>query len=190
MPGNGSDAPNASGLKPEESKALSERSPYPHEEKIVQALKELYSCKPKPNTYDIYTADAVFHDPVGIARGRDSIRAQFDALPKLFSHADVLKFRILSNPPSVPDTTMLIDQDVAYYRSADASSPFKTVNSLLTLRINDTHQVTQHTEEWNHKHETTGEDGFLGMLNESRKKMTAGLTNMLMGKGGQEESKN
>lgn len=34
-------------------------------------------------SYEIYTPDAVFHDPIGIARGIDSIRAQFDALPKV-----------------------------------------------------------------------------------------------------------
>ena len=35
------------------------------------------------DTYEIYTRDAVFHDPVGIAVGVDSIRSQFDALPKV-----------------------------------------------------------------------------------------------------------
>jgi hypothetical protein len=34
-------------------------------------------------SYEIYTKDAVFRDPIGIARGVDSIRAQFDALPKV-----------------------------------------------------------------------------------------------------------
>jgi hypothetical protein len=34
-------------------------------------------------SYEIYTPDAVFHDPIGISRGIDSIRAQFDALPKV-----------------------------------------------------------------------------------------------------------
>ncbi|THH21205.1 hypothetical protein EW146_g294 [Bondarzewia mesenterica] len=182
MPSSNPDATNAAGLKPAESQALHERSAEPHEERIVQSLKEMYSCKPKNSTYDIYTSDAVFHDPVGIARGVNSIRAQFDALPKLFSHADIQKFRILANPPSGPPNTMLVDQDVAYYRSAN-SSPFKTVNSLLTLRMNDSHQVTSHTEEWDHKRETTSQDGFFGLLNEQRKKFTAGLTDMMMGKG-------
>lgn len=34
-------------------------------------------------SYEIYTKDAVFHDPIGISRGVDSIRAQFDALTKV-----------------------------------------------------------------------------------------------------------
>lgn len=184
MPSSNPDAVNAAGLKPAESKSLSERSAEPHEERIVQSIKELYTCQPKASTYEIYTSDAVFHDPVGIAQGVDSIRAQFDALPKLFPRADINRFRILSGPPSGPPNTMLIDQDVAYFRDVNASSPFKTVNSLLTLRMNDAHKVTSHSEEWDHKRETTSEDGFIGMLNEQRKKATAGLTNSFMGKGG------
>ena len=34
-------------------------------------------------SYEIYTPDAVLHDPIGISRGIDSIRALFDALPKV-----------------------------------------------------------------------------------------------------------
>ena len=50
--------------------------------------------------------------------------------------------------------------------------------------MNDAHKVTSHSEEWDHKRETTSEDGFIGMLNEQRKKAMAGLTNFFMGEGG------
>lgn len=59
----------------------------------------------------------------------------------------------------------------------------QTVNSLLTVETNDQHLVTSHTEEWNHQKETNREDGFFGMLNEQRKKATAGITDMFVGKG-------
>ncbi|KAI0046613.1 hypothetical protein FA95DRAFT_1559915 [Auriscalpium vulgare] len=189
MPSSNDDLTNASGLKPDETRNLPDRKPSgPEEEGILAKLKELYSCKPQPSTYEMYTADAVFHDPVGIARGVNSIRAQFDALPKLFPRADISKFRLLENPPSLNKNLMLIDQDVAYFRDANASSPFKVVNSLLTLELNDVHQITHHTEEWDHKRETTADDGFFGTLNEQRKKITAGVTNVLMGKGGNGET--
>lgn len=87
---------------------------------------------------------------------------------------------------------------MAYFRDAAASSPTKvrshieayrelpptpqkTVNSLLTVETNASHQITRHTEEWDHKRETTSEDGFLGMLNEQRKKLTANVTGMFVG---------
>ena len=56
----------------------------------------------------------------------------------------------------------------------------QTINSLLTIETNDARQVTRHTEEWNHRRETTGEDGFLGMLNEHRKRFTANFTGMFV----------
>ncbi len=56
----------------------------------------------------------------------------------------------------------------------------KSVNSLLTLETNDKHQVVRHTEEWNHLRETSREDGFLGTLNEYRKKLTANTTGLFV----------
>ncbi|PCH34195.1 hypothetical protein WOLCODRAFT_94999 [Wolfiporia cocos MD-104 SS10] len=179
MPSNNMEAANASGLTPNETKSLKERSADPHEEKILKAVKELYSCKPSEETYSIYASNAVFHDPIGIAEGITAIRAQFNGLVKVFPRADVTQFRVLENPPSVPTSTILVDQDVSYFRNP-SGSPTKTVNSLLTLETNDAHQVTRHTEEWDHKRETTREDGFFGMLNEQRKKLTASVTGLFV----------
>jgi hypothetical protein len=61
-------------------------------------------------------------------------------------------------------------------------SPLQIVNSLLTLQLNEASQITRHTEEWDHNRETTADDGFLGMLNEHRKRMTAALTNLFISK--------
>jgi hypothetical protein len=172
--------PNASGLTPDQTRALPERSVDPNspEARIVRSLRELYSCKAQNRSYEIYTRDAVFHDPIGTARGIDSIRAQFNALSKLFPRINVLKLRVLKNPPGTPANLLLIDQDVAYFRDAKAASPFKVVNSLLTLQLNDANQITRHTEEWDHDRETTPDDGFLGMLKEHRKRTTATLTDV------------
>ncbi|RDB29512.1 hypothetical protein Hypma_015872 [Hypsizygus marmoreus] len=178
-----SSAVNASGLQPSESKSLKERSIQPHEESIIKGIKEMYSCSPTENTFKIYTEDATFHDPVGIAKGVESIRAQFFGLTKIFPRADILRFRVLENPPTVPKSTILIDQDVSYFRDAKSSSPTKTVNSLLALKVNDAHLVTSHDEQWDHQKSSTSSDGFFGMLNEQRKKITASLTDSVVGKG-------
>jgi hypothetical protein len=55
-------------------------------------------------------------------------------------------------------------------------NPSKVVNLLVTLQLDDANQVTRHTEEWDHKRETTADDGFWGVLNERRKRVTAALT--------------
>ena len=95
--------PNASGLTPDQTRALPERTIDPDgpEARILRSLRDLYSCKPlkvrfrrrrfisvlnsdfSQISYEIYAHDAVFHDPIGVARGVDAIRAQFDALPKV-----------------------------------------------------------------------------------------------------------
>jgi len=173
---------NASGLAPDVSRSLSSRTVQPHEEQIIEAVKELYTCKPTERAYAVYADNAVFHDPIGIAKGVDSIRAQFNGLAKIFPRADIPKFRVLQNPPHVPATTILVDQDVAYYHDPKANAPTKLMNSLLTIETNTAHKVTRHTEEWNHNKSSTGEDGFLGMLNEERKKLTASLTDAIVGK--------
>ena len=64
----------------------------------------------------------------------------------------------------------------------------QTVNSLLTIQTNEARLITRHTEEWDHKHESTGEDGFLGMLNEQRKKLTASITGMFVSQDPPEKS--
>ena len=38
---------NSAGLALEDSRKLPERAPQPHEEKILQAIREMYSCNPK-----------------------------------------------------------------------------------------------------------------------------------------------
>src|ERR1700730_15474914 len=90
---------NATGFTPAESKALSERQANEGGQRIVKSLKEMYSCSPNstltPNTlnwlplmviwqstFDVYNQDAVFHNPVGIAEGVQSICNQFAMLTK------------------------------------------------------------------------------------------------------------
>lgn len=41
---------------------------------------------PMQSTYSAYTNNAVFHDPIGVAEGIDSIRAQFNGLAKVHTN--------------------------------------------------------------------------------------------------------
>jgi len=49
------------------------------------------------------------------------------------------------------------------------------------LETNGKGQVTKHSEEWNHQKQTTSDDGFLGMINEQRKKVTASTVDAFIG---------
>lgn len=57
----------------------------------------------------------------------------------------------------------------------------QTVNSLLTIETDQSHRIVRHTEEWDHKHEPTSEDGFWGSIQEFRKKLTADTTALFVG---------
>lgn len=179
MPSSDPSKANASGLTPEQSKQLPTRQVRDNEHQIIKSIRELYSSAPTTSTYEVYAADAVFHDPVGIAKGLHSIRAQFNALPSLFPRAVITKFNLLETPKEVPENTIVIDQVVDYYRKQQDDKPFKSLNSLLTIRreAEPSGLIKSHTEEWNHMAETdSSNSGFFGQLNEMRKKAMARLT--------------
>lgn len=171
MPSN-TDRPNASGLPPSQSRALPSREAKPDEVGIIKALKELYTVAPSESTYSQYAEDAVFHDPVSIARGVKSIRAQFNALPSLFPRAEIREFRIL-DAPSAPQK-LLVDQIIAYYRSKEPDAePFKELNSLLTIeRESGSGLIKSHIEEWDHKAETD-QSGIMGDFHAARKSVSS-----------------
>lgn len=54
----------------------------------------------------------------------------------------------------------------------------KTVNSKITLNLDSQGKIQEHLEEWDHEGNKTGEDGFMGKIQEARKKMSAKLVEM------------
>lgn len=168
---------NASGLTLEESRKLSVIQPSKEDEPILEAIKELYSCKPKESTYNIFAENATFHDPLSIAQGIARIRVQYNGLVKLFPRARVDKFVLLESPKTLTNS-LLINQYVTYWRSENTSDePFKKMNSLLTVIKDNNGKVLRLTEEWNHdKVSDSNNAGFLGLLNEGRKKAFAALS--------------
>lgn len=51
----------------------------------------------------------------------------------------------------------------------------KTVNSKLTFKLNGQGLIEEHIEEWDHETNKTADDGFMGKLQEQRKKIDAKL---------------
>ena len=56
------------------------------------------------------------------------------------------------------------------------------MNSLLTLETDEQYKVVRHMEEWDHRKSASSDDGFFGMLNDHRKKLTVNVTNMFTSK--------
>lgn len=177
-----SDNLNATGLSPKESRNLEVRSEREDEKIIVRCLKELYSCKPTEASYEMYAENATFHDPVTIATPLQTIKSQFNGMPKMFSSSTIDKFEVLESPASLPsppgpDQFTIINQDVSYYRDG---KKLKTLNSLLTLERDPKGKVIKHTEEWSHEKVTDQSDGFFGQLNEWRKKFAGEVIGKLV----------
>ena len=71
----------------------------PEEQKFIDDILKLYQLEPNHQTYSHYRSDAVFHDPVSIAQGLDSIKSQFNGMPKLFAKSTTERaFEIFSQP--------------------------------------------------------------------------------------------
>jgi hypothetical protein len=158
----------------------------------------LSQLKPSHQTYSHYAGNAVFHDPVSIAQGLDSIKSQFNGMPKLFAES-------ITESMSVKESSFNIN--IAWYlRIAlwhvecdilDSSTPQamqlnltqkyvfkspipfkekgaeKTINSKLTFTFSNQGLVEEHLEEWDHKSNKTGSGRFFGRIQEGKKKLDA-----------------
>lgn len=150
---------------------------------------------PADESYTHYHPTAVFHDPVSIAKGKESIMSQFNGMPKLFSSSTTQKCELLPSPTSsiapinnsdgIPTTSVagpenggsviVLDLTQHYVFKGD-KTPEKTLNSKVTLLLDKDGFIRHHEEEWDHEPNKTGEhSGFMGKLQEWRKKVDAKL---------------
>jgi len=67
---------------------MATRQASPKEQTIINDILSLYQLHPTEKFYSYYSQDAVFHDPVSIAEGLDSVESQFNGMPKLFERSD------------------------------------------------------------------------------------------------------
>lgn len=153
-----------------DTKSLPTRQPSASEQEVIDEVLSLYQAKPTEKSYSHYAENAVFHDPVSIAQGLPSIKSQFNGMPKAFSVSDTQSWRVLDSP-SHPNSILL---DLTQHYKFKAGGMEKTLNSLIELKMNTaTGLIEHHEEEWDHKPNKDGDDGFLGKMNEWRKKVDA-----------------
>lgn len=145
------------------------RQPSSSEQTIIDEVLTLYQLKPTERSYCHYRTDAVFHDPVSIAKGLDSIKSQFNGMPKIFERSDTQKCEVIDD--GTPNTIAL--NLTQYYVFKGGKTPEKEVNSKVTLKLDEEGMIKNHDEEWDHQKNQTGDDGFAGKLQELRKKADA-----------------
>ncbi|MCJ1392374.1 hypothetical protein MMC18_005241 [Xylographa bjoerkii] len=152
-----------------DTKTLPSRAPTPEERTIIDEVLSLYQARPTDQSYAHYSPTAVFHDPVSIAKGLDSIKSQFNGMPKAFKASTTEEYRVLDDPSHPHAIRLDLTQRYVFKTGQE-----KTLNSLVTLEMRDG-MIEHHEEEWDHKENSTGADGFMGRLNEWRKKADAKL---------------
>jgi len=116
------------------------------------------------------------------AMGRASKAQVLDR--RCFEHA----FLNSANPSPLPDYGLLADStpqelklNLTQRYVFKSAIPFKskggekTMNSLVTLKLNPEGKIKYHDEEWNHEDNKDADDGFMGKVQEARKKVDAKL---------------
>jgi len=151
------------------------RQPSSQEQTIIDEVLSLYQLRPSDKSYSHYRSDAVFHDPVSIAKGLDSIKSQFNGMPKLFERSDTQKCEVLEDAKAANSIVLNLTQ---HYVFKGSKTPEKTVNSKVTLKMDGQGMIEHHEEEWDHQPNKTGDDGFMGKIQEFRKKADAKMVDM------------
>lgn len=89
-------------------------------------------------------------------------------MPKLFASSTTQKCDVLDGERNA----IQLDLTQHYVFKSPVGHPEKTLNSLITLKMEDG-KIVHHEEQWDHEKNTTSDDGFLGTLQEFRKTITA-----------------
>ncbi|KAI4183251.1 MAG: hypothetical protein L6R41_005493 [Letrouitia leprolyta] len=155
------------------------RTPSPSEQTLITDILQLYQLNPSEQAYRHYSPEAIFHDPVSIAKGLDSIKSQFNGMPKIFAESTTEKCDLLANDSSSPPNSIALNLTQRYvfkspipFKSKGAE---KTVNSKVTFTLDGKGRISRHDEEWDHAGNKSGggEDGWWGKIMEARKKADA-----------------
>lgn len=91
-------------------------------------------------------------------------------MPKLFERSDTQKCEVLDTQQ--PKDSIVLDL-TQHYVFKGGKTPEKTVNSKITLELDGEGMIKHHEEEWDHQPNKTADDGFMGKIQEWRKKADA-----------------
>lgn len=81
-------------------------------------------------------------------------------------------------------SSLVLDLTQHYVFKGGDKTPEKTLNSKITLKLNDSGLIEHHEEEWEHEKNPSSDrgDGFMGKLSELRKKFDAKLVEAMVSK--------
>ncbi|KAI5899978.1 uncharacterized protein SCHCODRAFT_02606647 [Schizophyllum commune H4-8] len=114
-------------------------------ERVLHDLKELYSGRPSPEIFErSWHPLAIFEDPYSKCKGITEIAAQWYAMTKFLSNAEIISARVMSSTRH--PNRLVFAQTVAYtYRYVGTT---KTVSSIVIVDLDDKDRVIRLVDQW------------------------------------------
>jgi hypothetical protein len=117
-----------------------------HQE-IVNAITRLYSGSASECDMKVYSASAIYDDPWSYCDSRYKIAGQWYGIPKLFN-SKTLATEIVNDSPQ--EIIVKLRQEYAV-KGVEKLGVSKTVDSLVSLTLDEEGKVKYHKDMWNEK---------------------------------------
>lgn len=125
---------------------VSEDSLSPSRQRVLEDVKDLFcGIVSVESLQRSWHDNAVFEDPLSIARGFREVAAQWFALHKLFPKIERLGFRVLSNTtrPNRMICTQRQEYTMRFFHTA------KVVESLIIIELDENDKIIKLKDKWN-----------------------------------------
>ncbi|KAL1742790.1 hypothetical protein HDZ31DRAFT_42449 [Schizophyllum fasciatum] len=114
-------------------------------ERVLQDIKELYLGRPAPELFErSWNPQAVFEDPYSKCKGITEIAAQWYAMTKFLSNAEITSFRVMSSTRH-PNRLVFAQTVVYTYRYIGTT---KTVSSIVIVDLDDIDRIIRLVDQW------------------------------------------
>ncbi|KAK4052595.1 hypothetical protein OIO90_004223 [Microbotryomycetes sp. JL221] len=111
---------------------------------LVHDVRELFCSRPTLEILKKWWApDAVFEDPIAIAKGYDQYSAQWFGMPKAFPKSETLAWKVTRNEPS------LIEYEQRQKYTIAGIKTTKEMLSLVHIELGQDGKITKLEDRWN-----------------------------------------
>ncbi|KDE08161.1 hypothetical protein MVLG_01641 [Microbotryum lychnidis-dioicae p1A1 Lamole] len=119
---------------------------------LVKNVQDLFSSKPRLEIFEQdWKKDAVFEDPICIAKGDKEYMAQWYGMPKAFPQSETLSWKVLKNEPG------LIEYEQVQKYTVAGIHTVKEMKSLVHIELDPTdNKITRFEDRWNGKEMKSG----------------------------------
>ncbi|KAI1613017.1 hypothetical protein EDD37DRAFT_648537 [Exophiala viscosa] len=125
---------------PERSVSIS-----PEHKKIVDTITRLYCGSASEDDMQVYAAKAIYDDPLSYCDTRYKIAGQWYGLPKIFASLRTIKTEVVKDTPE--EIVFKLRQEY----TPRVTHTSKTVDSLVSLGLDEEGKVRYHKDMWNEK---------------------------------------